>query len=126
MNLLRFIEHYPDEASCRAKFKEFREREGVVCPHCGSKEHYWIEGMLQYECKQCKYRQSLRANTVMHESHISFRHWFIAAHLFTYVKESHLMELQQQLEHINCKPVWHLLRRMCTVMGKGDMFLKKA
>jgi hypothetical protein len=33
MNLLNFSEHYPDEASCIAKFKEYRERQGVVCAH---------------------------------------------------------------------------------------------
>ncbi|MDR0743952.1 MAG: IS1595 family transposase, partial [Tannerella sp.] len=35
MNLIEFIEAYPDEASCRAKFKEYRDHVGVVCPKCG-------------------------------------------------------------------------------------------
>jgi hypothetical protein len=30
MNLLELIEVYPDEASCRAKFKEYRDHVGVV------------------------------------------------------------------------------------------------
>ena len=41
MNLLEFEKQYPNEASCRLKWKELREKEGVVCPKCGSKEHYW-------------------------------------------------------------------------------------
>ena len=40
MNLLEFIRGSPDEASCRKKFKEYRENVGVVCPKCGSKDHY--------------------------------------------------------------------------------------
>ncbi len=31
MNLLNFVSQYPDEASCKAKFKEFRDKQGVVC-----------------------------------------------------------------------------------------------
>lgn len=41
MNLLEFTRESPDEASCRKKFKEYRENMGVVCPKCGSKDHYW-------------------------------------------------------------------------------------
>jgi Zn ribbon nucleic-acid-binding protein len=68
MNLLNFVEQYPDEASCRVKFKEYRDQQGVVCPHCKSTQHYWKQDKECYECKKCGKRQSLRANTVMHGS----------------------------------------------------------
>jgi hypothetical protein len=29
MNLIKFIESFPDESSCRIKFKEFRDAQGV-------------------------------------------------------------------------------------------------
>ncbi|MDV4129428.1 IS1595 family transposase, partial [Epilithonimonas hominis] len=34
MNLLNFVEQYPDEASCKSKWKEFRDKQGVECPKC--------------------------------------------------------------------------------------------
>lgn len=40
MNLLNFNEIYPNEESCKLKFKEMRDKQGVVCLHCGCKEHY--------------------------------------------------------------------------------------
>jgi RNase P subunit RPR2 len=67
MNLIEFIEAYPDEASCRAKFKEYRDHVGVVCPKCGSKARYWKRDKTSYECKD-RLRQRLHANTVMHKS----------------------------------------------------------
>ena len=36
MNLLNFVDQFPDEASCKLKWKEFRDRQGVVCPKCGN------------------------------------------------------------------------------------------
>ena len=89
MTLLNFVSQYPGESSCRAKDKEYRDKQGVVCPHCGSKEHYWKKDRDNYECKQCVKRQSLRAKTVMHGSKLPFRYWFIAIHLLTSSKKSY-------------------------------------
>jgi hypothetical protein len=41
MTLIDFLSEFPDESSCKAKFKEFREQAGVVCHKCGGTEHYW-------------------------------------------------------------------------------------
>ncbi len=61
------MRNYPDEESCKATWKQYRDRVGVafVCPHCGSKKQYWKADKECYECRKCGYRQILRANTVM-------------------------------------------------------------
>jgi hypothetical protein len=121
MNLLNFIEQYPDESSCKAKWKAIRDKEGVVCPHCGSLEHYWKKDKECYECKKCCKRQSLRANTVMHGSQLPFRYWFIAIHLLTSTKKSFsALELQRQLGHKYYEPVWSMLHKLRHSMGKRD------
>jgi DNA-directed RNA polymerase subunit RPC12/RpoP len=121
MNLLNFVTQYPDEVSCKAKFKEIRDQQGVICPHCGGKEHYWKRDKESYECKHCGKRQSLRANTVMHGSKLPFRYWFIAIHLLTSTKKSFsALELQRQLGHKRYEPIWHLLHKVRQVMGKRD------
>jgi hypothetical protein len=121
MNLLNFIESFPDEASCKSKFKEYREHVGVVCHKCGCKEHYWKNDKESYECKECGYRQSLKANTVMHKSKLPFRYWFIAMHLLTSTKKSFsAKELQRQLGHKRYHPVWHMLHKLRDAMGKRD------
>jgi len=88
MSLLNFADEFPDESSCKVKRKEYRDSQGVVCPKCGSKEHYWKKDKENYEFKHCKYRQSLRSNTVMHGSQLPYRYWFIAIHLLTSTKKS--------------------------------------
>ncbi len=121
MNLLNFSTQFPDEESCKAKWKEYREKIGVVCPRCGSKEHYWKSDKESYECKRCKYRQSLRSNTVMHGSQHPFRYWFIAIHLLTSTKKSFsASELQRQLGHSTYNPIWAMLHKLRLAMGKRD------
>jgi DNA-directed RNA polymerase subunit RPC12/RpoP len=121
MNLLNFVAQFPDEASCKAKWKEYRDKQGVVCPKCGHKEHYWKSDKEYYECKRCKYRQSLRSNTVMHGSQLPFRYWFVAIHLLTSTKKSFsASELQRQLGHSTYNPIWAMLHKLRQAMGRRD------
>jgi hypothetical protein len=121
MNLIKFIEEFPDEASCRAKFKEYRDNEGVVCRKCGHTEHYWLQTIEKYECKNCKTRTSLRSGTVMHASNLPFRYWFIAMHLLTSTKKTFsALELQRQIGHKFYEPIWSMLNKLRVTMGIRD------
>jgi hypothetical protein len=121
MNLLNFIEQFPDEESCKQKYKEFRDKSGVICSACGGKEHYWKKDKWQYECKNCGKRTTLRSGTVMHGSQLPFRYWFIAIHLLTSTKKSFsALELQRQLGHSCYEPIWGMLHKLREVMGRRD------
>ena len=72
MNLLNFIAQYPDEGSYQLKYKEVRDKVGIICSVCGCKEHYWKKDKWQYECKSCRKRTTLRSGSVMHGSQLPF------------------------------------------------------
>ncbi len=121
MNLLNFVEQFPDESSSKSAFKEYRDKVGVVCPQCGCQEHYWLQGKDAYQCKNCKTRQGLRSHTVMHGSHLPFRYWLIAIHLLTSTKKSFsAVELQRQLGHKRYEPIWLMMHKLRDVMGQRD------
>ena len=121
MKLFEFEQHFPDEASCRERFRQLRIKEDIVCPHCGCIHHYWKGSKQSFQCAKCGYRQSLRANTVMHGSKLPFRYWFIAMHLLTATKHTFsATELQRQLGHKRYQPVWEMLHKLRSIMGKRD------
>ena len=121
MNLIEFANTFPDEESCKLKFKEYREHVGVVCPKCGGKDHYWKRDKEQFECKLCKTRTTLKSGTVMHKSKLPYRYWFIAMHLLTSTKKSFsAKEIQRQLGHKRYQPVWHMVHKLRASMGKRD------
>lgn len=121
MSLLNFIEQFPDEASCKQKFKEYRDQVGVVCSKCGGEDHYWKKDKEQYECKECNTRTTLKSGTVMHKSKLPFRYWFIAMHLLTATKKSFsAKEIQRQLGHKRYQPIWHMVHKLRQSMGKRD------
>jgi len=121
MNLIKFIESFPDESSCRIKFKEFRDEQGVICRKCGSKNHYWLKTVDEYQCKKCKTRISLRSGTVMQASNLPFRHWFIAIHLLTSTKKTFsTLEVQRQIGHKFYEPIWYMIQKIRMTIGSRD------
>jgi hypothetical protein len=121
MNILEFIQKFPDEGACRLKFKEQRDQIGIICDKCNCKEHYWHENKLCYECKHCHRRISLRSGTVMQSSKLPFRYWFVTMHLLTCTKKSFSTEeLRRQIGHKRYQPIWEMVNKLRDVMGKRD------
>ena len=121
MNLLTFFEHFPDEASCRAHWKSHREAVGIICKKCGCETHYWLENKGQWRCKRCRFQTTLRSGTVMENSKLPFRYWYIAMHLMTATKKGiSTLELQKQLGHKRYQPIWEMVHKLRSVMGQRD------
>ncbi len=121
MKLLDFYKNFPDEKSCRFHWKEQREMQGVVCPHCGETRHRWKEKQEQWVCSKCYYRTSLRKGTVMQNSNLPFMDWYIGIHLLTSTKQAFsAQELQRELGRNRYEPVWAMLHKLRYAMGKRD------
>ena len=119
MNLIDFADKFPDEESCKLKFKEIRDSEGVKCRKCGHDSHYWKKDKDMYECKECGTRMSLKSGTVMHKTKLSFRYWFIAMHLLTSTRKTFsAKEIQRQLGHKRYEPIWQMMHKLRNAMGK--------
>lgn len=103
----------PDENVCREWFRAQREAHGVVCPRCGSREHYWKSQKWMYQCKSCGYRQSLRANTLMHASKLPYRYWYAAAYLLEREGDRlSITQLQRMLRHHRYQAIWELVNKL--------------
>lgn len=121
MKLIEFIEQFPDEQSCREAFREYRLKVGVKCRKCGNTGHYWMKTVEQFQCKQCRTRTTLRSGTVMQDSNLSFRKWFVVMHLMTSTKKGFsAKEIQRQLGHKRYEPIWYMMQKIRTAMGARD------
>ncbi len=47
MNIINFINRFPDEASCIEFIKEQRIQQGIICKKCSGCKHYWLENKLR-------------------------------------------------------------------------------
>lgn len=121
MNILSFIEEFPDEQSCKSNFKNNREKEGVFCKKCGCSDHYWLQNKWQWECKGCKFRTTLRSGTLMEASKLPFRKWYLAMAFMSFSKKGmSAKELQRQLGHSRYESIWSMMHKIRSSMGKRD------
>jgi len=125
MKLIEFINEFPTELKCKQRFKEIREKEGVICKKCNNTEHYWLNNKELYECKKCHFRMSLKSGTVMENSKLSFQYWFIAMHLLTATKKTiSALEMQRQIGHKFYEPIWAMMHKIRRIMNKRDQKYK--
>lgn len=121
MNLIKFIEEFPDETSCRSHFRLQREEQGITCKKCGSTHQYWLEGKQMWQCSKCRFRTSLRSGTIMQASKLSFRKWYLAMAFMTFSKKGiSAKEMQRQLAHKFYEPIWLMMHKLREAMGQRD------
>jgi len=121
MNILEFVEYFPTEESCRLDFRQKREKEGVICKRCKSKTHYWLKSKEQWQCKSCKFRTTLRSGSMMANSNLPVRTWYLAMLFMSFSKKGiSAKELQRQLNHNRYDTVWSLMHRIRNAMGNRD------
>lgn len=121
MNIIKFIEAYPDEKSCRLQLKVVREQQGITCKKCGCKKHYWLEPKQQWQCSECRFRTTLRSGTVMENSNLPVRKWFMAMAFMSFTKKGlSATEMQRQLGHKRYEPIWLMMHKIRKAMGNRD------
>lgn len=121
MKLLDFYKKFPNEESCEVHLRNLREKEGVVCCKCGCTHQYWDRSRKSWHCSKCGHETKLTAGTVMHGSKLPLMYWFTAMHLMTATKKTFsALEMQRQLGHKRYQPIWEMMHKQHSVMGKRD------
>lgn len=121
MKIRDFFKRFPDEMSCKTHFKSERDKQGVICKRCQHQEHYWLSTREQYQCKQCKFRTTLRSGTLLHGSQLPYSYWYFGMMMLTSTKKSFsALEIQRQLGHLYYEPIWYMLHKIRYAMGKRD------
>jgi len=95
MNVLSFIQQFPGETDCLEYFRVVREKAGITCSKCGNKKHYWLPGKSHFECTCCGNYTSINSGTIMENTELPIKYWFITIHLLTstnkFVSSSEIM-----------------------------------
>ena len=116
-NLLTLIDDYSTDTKCRELLERLRWPNGVACIRCGSMSISEIESRNQYDCNDCRYQFSVTVGTIMHDSHLPLRKWFLAIYLMCESKKGiSALQLKRTLG-IAYKTSWYLCHRIREAMG---------
>src|SRR5688572_26068819 len=87
--LVEATRYFADEQTCIDFVTSLRWCDGVaVCPHCASKETYFLATRKIWKCKskECRKQFSVKVGTIFEDSAIKLDKWLIAIWLLSGAK----------------------------------------
>jgi transposase-like protein len=112
MNLLKLIDKYDSDDKCRQTLEKLRWPLGVRCIRCDAEKVFRAKKRNQFECGACGYHFSVTTGTIMHDTHLPLRKWFIATYLICESKKGvSALQLKRTLG-VAYKTAWYLCHRI--------------
>ena len=111
------MDRYGTDAQCRALLENLRWPNGIACPRCGSVTISAVKTRPVYDCNDCRYQFSVTAGTIMHDSHLPLRKWFVAIYLMCESKKGVSSLQLKRTIGVAYKTAWHLTHRIREAMA---------
>jgi hypothetical protein len=108
-----YYNFFREERLCVGILKEIRQQQGIVCENCENETHYWKNDKNKFECKECRYRTSLKKGTMMENSNLPLQHWLsVIAYLGTTKENISALKLQKELGHNRYEPILRMVKKI--------------
>ena len=120
MNIMKLVDKYHSEESCRQALAELRWPNGVACPRCGSLDIRNSYTRDQYDCGSCGYQFSVTAGTIFHDSHLPLPKWFMAIYLMVEARKGISANQMKRTLNVSYKTAWYLCHRIRAAMSDGS------
>jgi len=124
-NLISLIERFRDEDACREYLERLRWPDGPVCPRCESDSVSRIETRGQLDCNSCRYRFSVTAGTIFHDSKLPLWKWFVAIYLVCESKKGISASQLGRTIGVSYKTAWYLCHRIREAVATDSSQLLK-
>ncbi len=125
INLVELVDRFHDEDRCRRYLEGLRWPGGLECPRCGGKTISRITTRHQLDCDSCRYRFSVTAGTIFHDSHLPLWKWFLAVYLIVESKKGISANQVKRTIGVSYKTAWYLCHRIRAALNEMDAQLLK-
>ncbi len=117
VNIISLIDRFGNDGKCREALERIRWPNGVCCTRCGDTGVNELHDYNLWECRSCEYQFSVMSGTIMHDSHLPLRKWFLAIYLMCESKKGiSALQLQRTLG-VAYRSAWYLCHRIRKAMG---------
>lgn len=126
MDIKNFFTQFPDNDACKMHLKKGREGSGIRCKKCQQFDHFWLDKKWQWQCRNCKFRTTLKSGTIMENSKMSIYNWYLVMAIMTMTKKGcSAKEIQRQVGHKNYEPIWLMMHKIRKLMGKNNILFEE-
>ena len=124
INLFDLIDRFGSEGKCREALADLRWPDGVACLDCGSVHITDLPKRGLFQCSSCRYQFSVTTGTIMHDTHLPLRKWFMAVYLIVEAKKSLSAARLGRTIGVSYKTAWHLHHRTRRALSTEGALLK--
>ena len=111
------MDKFNNDEKCREALEKLRWPHGVACTRCGVIGPSELPCGVLFQCKSCRYQFSVTSGTIMHDSHLSLRKWFLAIWLMCESKKGISANQLKRTIRTTYRTAWHLCHRIRKAMG---------
>ncbi|MCU1331137.1 MAG: unclassified family transposase [Candidatus Angelobacter sp.] len=119
--LQQAIQHFSDEQVCIDTVAALRWPEGVTCPACGHKEHYYLKTQKRWKCKDCNRQFSVKLGTIFEDSPLGLDKWLLAMWMIANCKNGVSSYEIHRAIGVTQKSAWFMLHRIRLAMQNGSL-----
>ena len=120
-NLVDLIDRYNCDDRCRDTLEMLRWPTGVCCTRCGDMDVYELVKHNRWRCRGCNYQFSVTSQTIMHDSHLPLRKWFLAIYLMVESRKGMSANQLKRTLGVNYRTAWYLCHRIREAMGNAAL-----
>jgi transposase-like protein len=118
-SLLDFNVMFPNEAACERYFIAWRWPAGFRCRGCAGTEATRLSTRPVYQCRKCRRQTSLLAGTLLQDSKLGLRRWFLAFFLVGRHKQGvSALQLMNDLALGSYRSAWLLLQKVRSALDE--------
>ncbi len=121
MDLVKLIDRYSNDEACRDALERARWPEGVACLRCGDMDVHDLGKYNRWDCRGCGYQFSVTTGTIMHDSHLPLRKWFLAIYLMCESRKGMSANQLKRTLGVTYKTAWYLCHRIREAMGNDPL-----
>ncbi|MFL6387336.1 MAG: IS1595 family transposase [Terriglobales bacterium] len=115
------IQHFSDEQVCIDTIAALRWPQGVTCPACGHKEHYYLKTQKRWKCKDCNRQFSVKLGTIFEDSPLGLDKWLLAMWMIANCKNGVSSYEIHRAIGVTQKSAWFMLHRIRLAMQNGSL-----
>jgi len=119
--LQQVIRHYSDPETCIQAVAAARWPNGVSCPACEGKDHYYLKTRRIWKCKECGRQFSVKLGTIFEDSPIGLDRWLTAMWLMASCKNGISSYEVAGALGVTQRTAWFMMHRIRTAVQENSI-----
>jgi transposase-like protein len=119
--LQQVVKHYSDPETCIQAVAAARWPNGVTCPACEGKNHYYLKTRRIWKCKECGRQFSVKLGTIFEDSPIGLDKWLVAMWLLASCKNGISSYEVGRALGVTQRTAWFMMHRIRVAVQENSI-----